>query len=105
MTLAAWLASASAANKAKMVNKARKRYSESTYDRANREDKEKKMKMASDFIKNTTGTPLLKMEIALMLAGMVDVVKLRQKMETPTKPSSTELFSGGGLDSFVKALF
>ena len=57
MRLAAWLASASAADKANMENKA-------TYDHANREDKEKKTKIASDFIKKTTGTPLLKMEIA-----------------------------------------
>ena len=50
MTLAAWLTSTSTANKVKMENKARKRYSESTYDCANRGEKEKKMKMASDFI-------------------------------------------------------
>ena len=61
--------------------------------------------MVTNTTKKTTRNPLLKMEISLMLAGMVDVVKLRQKMETPTKPSSTELFSGGGLDSCVKALF
>ena len=104
MTLAAWLASASAANKAKVENKARKMYSESTYNRANREDKEKKMKMASDFIEKTTRTPLLNMDISSTLAGMVAVIKLHQKMETSTKPSSTELFSGGGLDSCDKAL-
>ena len=102
--LADWIASASAANKANMENKARKRYNAGTYDRANREDKEKKMKMASNFIEKTTGNPLPKMEIALMLAGIVAVVKLRQKMETPTKLSSTDLFSGGGLDSYDKAL-
>ena len=105
MTLTDWLASASAAHKANMENKTRRRYIKSTYDCANREDIEKKMKMASNFIEKTTGNPLPKMEIALMLAGIVAVVKLRQKMETPTKPSSTELFSGGGLDSCVKALF
>ena len=62
------------------------------------------MKMASDFIEKTTVTPLLKMDIVSMLAGMVAVVELRQNMETPTKPSSTKLFSGGGLDSCDKAL-
>ena len=104
MTLADWLASASSVNNVKMDNKVRKRYSKSTYDHANREDKEKKMNMASNFIGKTTGTPLLNMEIASMLAGMVVVVKLFQNMETPTKPSSAELFSGGGLDSCDKAL-
>ena len=42
MTLAAWLASASAANKAMVENKARKRYSENTYDCANKEDKKRR---------------------------------------------------------------
>ena len=60
--------------------------------------------MASNFIEKITRTSLLKMEIVLMLAGMVDVVKVFQKMETPTKPSSTELFSGGGITSCNKAL-
>ena len=105
MTLTDWLASASAAHKAKMENKTRRRYIKSTYDCANREDIEKKMKMASNFIEKTTVTPLLKMDIVSMLAGMVAVVELRQNMETPTKPSSTKLFSGDGLDSCDKALF
>ena len=104
MTLTAWIASASTANKAKMENKARKRYSESTYNRANREDKEKKTNTASNFIEKTTGTPLLNMDITSMLAGMVDVIKLLQKMETPTNPSSTKLLFGGGLGSCNKAL-
>ena len=39
-----------------------------------------------------------------MLAGMVAVVELLQHMETPTKPSFTELFYGGRLDSCDKAL-
>ena len=64
MMLAAWITSASAANKAKMKNKARKMYRESTYDRAKREDKEKMMKMPSNFTENTTGTSLLKMDIS-----------------------------------------
>ena len=58
VALAAWIASASAANKTNMESKARKMYSESTYDSANREEKYKKMKMASNFIEKTTGTPL-----------------------------------------------
>ena len=60
--------------------------------------------MASDFIEKTTGTPILKMDIVSMLDGMVSVVKLRQYMEIPTKPSSTKLFSDGGLGSCDKAL-
>ena len=44
------------------------------------------------------------MDIASMLAGMVAVVELLQHMETPTKPSFTELFYGGRLDSCDKAL-
>ena len=100
MTLASWLLSASAANKVKMENKTRKRYSKSTYDCAIREDKEKKMKMASIFIEKTTGTPCLSMDIASMLDGMVAVVKLRQNMKTPTKRYSTELFDSGGIDIF-----
>ena len=104
MTPATWLASSSAENMANMDNKARKRYSESTYDCAKREEKEKKTKMASDFIEKTTVTPLLNMEIASMLAGMVAVVELLQNMETPTKPSYTKLFSGGGIDSYDKAV-
>ena len=62
------------------------------------------MKMASVYIEKATGTPLLRMDIALMLDGMVAVVKLLQNMVTPTKPYSTELFYGGGLDSYDKAL-
>ena len=60
--------------------------------------------MAYIFIKKTTGTPLLRMDIASMLDGMAAVVKLRQNMETPTKPYSTELFYGWGLDSCDKDL-
>ena len=47
MTLTSWLSSASATNKARMENKARKRYSKSTYYRSNREDKGKMIKMDS----------------------------------------------------------
>ena len=104
MTITSWLSNDSAANKAKMENKTKKRYSKSTYDRANREDKGKNMKMASVFIEKTTGTPLLRMYIASMLDGMVAVVKLRQNMETPTKLYSTELFYDRGIDSCDKAL-
>ena len=99
MTLTSWLLSASAADKAKMENKTRKRYTEIIYNRANREDKGKNMKMASVFIEKTNGNPLLRMDIASMFDGMVAVVKLRQNMETPTKPYSTELFYGEGLYS------
>ena len=60
--------------------------------------------MASVFIKKTTRTSLLRMDIALMFDGMVDVVKLCQNMETPTKPFSAKLFYGGGLDSCDKDL-
>ena len=95
MTLTDWLASAAAAHKAKTENKTRKSYSKRTYDCANREDIEKKMKMASNFIKKTTVTPLLKMDAVSMLAGIFDIVKIIQNMETPTKPSSTGLLSDG----------
>ena len=71
-----------------MENKARKSYSKSTYDHASREDKEKKMNMGFNFIEKTTVALLLKIEITLILDGMVDVVELRQNMETPTNPSS-----------------
>ena len=104
MTLTSWLSSASAASKAKIENKTSKRYSKITYDRTNRENKGKKMKMASVFIEKTIGTPILRMDIASMLDGMVDVIKLRQNMETPTKPYSTELFCGGRLYSCDKAI-
>ena len=96
MTLAAWLMSAPVANKAK------KRYNESTYNRANREEKE--MKMASNFIKKITGTNFPKMEISSMFSDMVAVVELLQNLETPTKTSSTELFYGGRLYSCDKAM-
>ena len=62
------------------------------------------MKMASVFIEKTIRTPLLRMDIASMLDGMVAVIKLRQNMETPTKPYSTKLFYGGGLANCNKAL-
>ena len=104
MTLISWLSSASATNKSKMENKTRKRCSKSTCDSVNREDKGKKMKMASVFIEKTNGNPLLRMYIASMFDGMVAVVKLRQNMETPTKPYSTELFYGGRLYSCDKAI-
>ena len=104
MTLASWLSSASAANKARMENKTRKSYSKSTYDRANREDKGKKINTASVFIEKTTRTPLLRINIASMFDVMVAIVKLHQNMETPTKPYSTKLFCGGGLDSCDNAL-
>ena len=60
--------------------------------------------MVSNTTKKTTRNPLLKMEIASVLDGMVDVVKLLQNVETPTKPSSTEMFSGGGLNSCDRSL-
>ena len=60
--------------------------------------------MASVYIEKATGTPLLRMDIALMLDGMVAVVKFCQIMETPIKPYSAKLFYGGGLDSCNKAL-
>ena len=50
MTLTDWIASASAAHKAKMDNKTRKRYSKRTYDCANREDEEKKNQFVLTYI-------------------------------------------------------